>query len=499
MKQNILGALAVFSLLVGARAFSASPLQSSEAETLSDSIKHFDWQAPVPELISSYQQIRSGYVNLDRPNMADSDLIELKFQMLFFEQWFAPYLEKRIVDEKLYSRDERQEIFDQLSIILSEKNADKLGIKIHKRAPNRDLDVKPLEGTKWSEFKKWEGDKEFSNYDIDGESVSFHGMTLQTGDVLVGDLDSLTHAISGSFRTPSEVASHSAIFVMMKDGARSIPTVFDVHESGLRATPLSLFLGEKVSAYMEVYRSVTPGPAGWQAALRNAFVDALARGEAFPFDFETNDTDRQAYICTELVEEFRMRAGMPPVRRLSHTFDWAQRNLSLLGEMSPTYLVPNDFATNGQFKMVGYIHSAKAGQEALAWLAADLVGERFRTSTLNVERLQKKLKSNMKIIEKMRKGSFFGKLFLHIAHIPQDSFPSGSPLLIAASVYFDKKVDSGAERCSNHIFNSCYKYFRAEFKDQDPRSFSISDFIANPENRARLGEELSFMDEYFYE
>ncbi len=526
MKMNTKIKILMTSILCMLLPYMAS---ANSVQDIVNNIEQFQFDNKcMNETISKYMQIQKTYINLDRKKSNQSKLVMLKYKMEVFNYWFSQNIIENI--DQLASDDNLnlQNLFDSFPFILKEKQAKRLGLTISKDAPKKFLDVKTLEGTQWSQFISWKDLDLATNYSSNTaqatnseESVYYHGVEFQTGDVIISDTNTYGYEIAASTRDTVQTGNHSAIFVLMKDGDKSIPTVFDMHADGIRATPLSHYLHEKINSYVEIYRLNEHEKMmlsnNWKSRIRKYFESNLAKQQSYRFDFTASaeNNDQRKLTCAELVLLALEAGGMTaPFTKLTNTTDAALKMIKSFGTFSGKYLAPADFVYDGRFKMVGYFDMLNVKKNLLIKLNSVILAEVIQNQTINTQTVLEKIKTHVKLISAMTNPkSFMGKLLIALSGVNTTSFPEGEPTLIALNLFFEEEVTKSISACLGEVshlvtdnnsteneatldFLPCYYHFAPILENLTPK-FNVKDFLFNSENSRYMKMAMKDHLEYF--
>jgi len=499
---------------------------SITSQDITYEIENFQFEASeIEQTVASYQQIQKSYVQLHRERSNHSELMFLKYKMEIFNYWFSQKLIKNV--EKLArSREQVEEIFDLLPFILKDDFARKIGIKSSKNSPEKFLEVKTLERTLWSLFDNWKNLSLATSYPIEGESAYFHGITFQTGDLIVGDTNTYSYELTTATRDTEETGNHSAIFVLMHVNGRSVPTVFDMHADGVRATPLSHYLNGRINTYLEVYRLDEKErrllDKDWQSKIRAYFEKVVLKQRSYKFDFtaRVENNDRNMLTCTELVEEAMRAGGIAPVTELTTTLPVAYEVITKFGTLSREYLTPADFVFDGRFKMVGYVDMLNIKTNILVKLESNVFSRVLKEQSINTNKVLKEINRKAKSIAKIRQPrSLLGKIIRSVSDLTILSFPTGEPNLIAFNLLFNEETENAVKLCSGEKKvivgyrttnkergipmrepikgnDQCYDYFSPLLENLDP-TFDVRNFLTNEENFQVMSRAMKSLLVYF--
>jgi hypothetical protein len=464
---------------------------------IASQIKQFKFNGEqVNKTVQNYQSIQKEYVALDRSQVNKKELVLLKYRMEAFNKWFSEELIETLKSNNEISIIKKQKLFNNLPFIISDSDAKSLNIKASTDSPRKYLKVKTLQETRWSSFKKWKNKKLATSYTISGESATFHGITFTTGDIIIGDTNTFGYELAGATRDTPQTGNHGAIFVMMHEGDRLIPTVFDMHTGGLRASPLSHYMNKKINTYIEIYRlkkSEKVAKLNWQDEIRAYFLSVLDQQKMFHFDFsvETTNDEEKNLTCTELIHNVLTKnAGISPLQKVTQFKQASFDILSQFGTIGQAYVAPADFVYDSRFKMVGYLDMLEVRRNLLIKLNAKQLEILFDTKTVNVDKAYKEINTTIGLLSKMkRKNSFLGRIMRALTGLKISSFPNGDMGIIGISAFFDKTIKSSILECGSRK-KLCGQHFNKELEDLNPATFDVNNFLESNENNEVMGNTM---------
>ena len=496
----------VISLLIFA--FFSNTLLATSVSRIKKDIESFKFNPKnnLAKTLGAYHKIQKDYLNFTRKREEGEKIVELKYQMQIFNKWFSQRLYAEL-SKKRYSSQKIQKIINQLPFMYTFKEAARLGVKYSGSFPQKHLNVETLLGTYWSEFKTWKDLEASKGVIIDDETALYHGIYLKTGDVIVGDINSYGYEYMAATRDSEQTGNHSAIFVMMKDGNRFIPTVFDMHANGLRASPLSHYLDRKINTYLEVYRlkrSYSQGLSStWQHSVREYFNHQLNSQYEFKFDFtaDPKNNERKKLTCTELVQTALGHGGVDGIEVKTKTRSDAYAPFSQLGYFSQEYLSPNDYMYDEKYELIGYLDMLNVRRNLLIKLNSVALEYLFQHYQANIPAMKKIISDNVKGINHMKnKGSFLGQLLREVSGLKHSSFPAGHPNLIAISKYFEDQIEVSVLKCLypqkkyapsragqngmsrfRKVKDKCYRHFKPLLDSLSPQ-FNVHHFLNDEKN-----------------
>ncbi len=342
-----------------------------------------------------------------------------------------------MVEKKLLRIKDRQEIEFEAQILNEHKQ------KFY-RLPRKSLPIEGVKGSDWP-LSRWESDKEFYNYQFEGDEVLFRGLRLRSGDVF------LNHPIEkpvGIFTAISEkrtVFSHGAMIVFIHNKWGRLPVVVDLHERGIRAVPLHHYFGSKVIGYGEVFRMQNTA-RDFEFQIDRA-VKELMRVE-HPYDL-TGSEDRKALSCVEMISYVLELMGEPKLQMTNQIRDNIYKNILRLGKLSQQkFQTSNDVLLDSRFSYVGYIDNTQSLEVQLSnELLLDLFREKMDQKIMKNSKSLSRLFGEIAIDQVRNKKSLFGGFILGLTGFTRETFPVGDPGLLTAVNAIDNIFAKAMDRC----------------------------------------------------
>jgi hypothetical protein len=480
-------------------------IQSAPAfgASLPQQIASFDWSQvskdPVNGL-SLYQNLENQIRELKRTDPDRAEAFELKYQWAHFSMEFRRILVPALRSKRV-PRDQIIQLLKDRSFVLSPEQASSLGVPTVVGIPEGRFTVYPLQGTANSRFANWSSNPIYSEgYTIEQDAVLYRGLSLKTGDLISVDLNTKTFGIAGSLQTKDQLTNHGGLLVLIRVQNRILPTVLDIHQAGLRATPLHLFLSQDLSAYAEIVRPVTIDEAA-RRRIEATVAAILALNESFAFDFSAFDTKprpRFGYLCTTFINEIFERSGVPTLEGSTEHHPKTQINLLKLGLIASAYLSPSDFLDSPQTEWIGFFENGRARARSLTFFAAQVFGSAMRTRDLSGPKALRAADTNVRGVEAMRDpDSNLGAIIRQVAGIPLEAVPFGEASLIGASVYIDQNIEKAVQFCTEIPTSLCAKHFDGYFAARDPRRFSMKELLGDLSSKNVVSENMKFLEEIF--
>ena len=295
--------------------------------------------------------------------------------------------------------------------------------------PAMDLKIQANRDSPWS-WQKWTAIPAFSEYAFHGDMVSFRGLELQAGDVILANVNLDGNMVYSALSDPKGVYTHSAVLVFLRDGERRFPAVVETYEKGVRAVPLAVFLNARFLAAAEVYRHRDVGPE--HSGAFSEAAEAMIR-DTRGYNCASWDDDRTYLSCTSvgrfLLEDVGVD-GVEPRSAISHP--QIRRNLQRVGyqDLDP-FFAPVDYLLNPRFGFVGAIDNHQFARLT----ARELVEHRFRTAFEKVELDPSLLPFMQRVnhfaLTQMRRQSPIGKVIGVATGFTDVNLPKGPDSMIA--------------------------------------------------------------------
>jgi hypothetical protein len=317
--------------------------------------------------------------------------------------------------------------------------------------PHRDLDIRPTAGSDWP-FERWSTLPEFANYDFAADgSVRFRGLELRSGDIFLIDLNDDSSDLYTAYTTNESLYGHFAIFAILERNGLRFPAAIEIHEKGLRAVPLHLFLNPRFAAYVQVYR-LKERPQGWDAKISEVVQAALR--ESHPYDFYSRDQIDGPLTCTAVGSLVLERTGIAPVALRSPVDPLILPNFEELGMDLDRILTPTDYARDSRFESVGSIDNSELPRALAHQLISGAVAEELRERLLDTRRLPGEYQFNLFAIREAQRRTPTGEALLALEGFHDADFPSGPAPLIALMPILDQEMGAAADELTPEIENS---------------------------------------------
>ena len=389
---------------------------------------------------------REAYLGLDRPRADPHELLRHKFEFAFWRRGLLGQLVDGIGRFRKAEQEAAIEALVELGIRLPGRQLQQVARGVRDpqllerllvaqgrgagRAggPNVDLKIRANRSSAWP-LERWAEIRAFSEYDFEDEGVRYRGLHLLPGDVLLSNVNLDGNGLYTVLADPRSFCSHAAVFAILEQGGRSLPAVIETYEKGVRAVPLSVFLGARFSAYTEVYRHRAMGPAE-RARLNRVAPDMLRRVQGYNFD--TEDPRRDYQSCTSVPRFLLEDAGIERIATKSRLADpQIQRNLEQLGYTAFDFFAPVDYMRDEGFSCVGWMDNDQMARV----LTRDLVESRFRglfsQRAIDPGRLPLRARINRWGIGHIRRSTRLGRLISRVEGFDHVSLPRGPDDVIA--------------------------------------------------------------------
>jgi hypothetical protein len=332
--------------------------------------------------------------------------------------------------------------------------------------------------SRWS-FNRWKRLREFSEYQFEGDGVRYRGNWFRPGDVLLANVNLDGNGVYTSLSDPKNFSSHSAFVAILQDAGRSFPAVIETYEKGVRAVPLSVFLGPRFSAYVEVYRSRRMSSD--HAKLVNA--SALAFTENVKgYNFDSEDSDRQYMSCTSVGRFLLQDAGLPPVpTKSSIGAPGIVRNLTKVGYTFFSFFAPVDYLLDEAMYCVGWIDNNQFSRLLTRELVDRKFREQFASRDLDPRKFPRMWRLNLWGIRHIRRQTLFGRLLAVATGFNHISLPKGPDELISVITLVESQLGKVIDRVHSPV----------EQRLTNEIFFDVERFADDPGVQAMLSENMN--------
>ena len=361
------------------------------------------------------------------------------------------------------------------------------------RIPPVDLPIFPVKGSKHV-WESWSKDERFSleYYEHDEPSeVRVHGVAFRPGDVILLDQNQAAgDGIMASVVDEPRLAAHVGAVVFLKKEGKIFPAVLEIHEFGMRAIPLSLFLAPRFTNYAEVFRPKHT-PEGWADKVADTAAELMTRPHAY--DLWANEDDDRFLTCSAVALHLLKSSGaaLPTVRSTLGSRGHLRDNLAVLGVTREKYLMPGDFARDERFQMVGVVDSRRLMQNLVNELFTLGFAGLLRDRVLDPAKFPFSFRLNRWGLGQLERGSLAGRLLVWWFGFTLDTLPSGPKDLMALYKVLEPRLAKGGKGLSRGF--TCPLELR-DFSDHDLEFMtgliSIHRLSATPEVQGQVAEQL---------
>ncbi len=354
----------------------------------------------------SIDAINLGYRNLPRWEVSGEELRELKFYM---QQWRLR-THRYLVD---YLRDPD-------------------GMLSRYQGPSKILPIPPVKKTKFG-WDVWSRDRTLSLpfYDYWKGILYLRGLELKSGDMLITDQNMPDgDGVFTSITKEPRLGSHIGFLAFLEVGEDVFPAVIEIHEFGLRAVPLNVFVGPDFSNYIEVFRARNP-PADWARTISNVGLPFLK--EPHSYNLWGNEDDARYLTCATTALHLLRRTGAPcPIRRsVVEDQGLLRANLALLGYHPDKLLMPCDFVKDSQFEFVGALDYLRVKTNMVSEMMGNHMAYLLKNYRVDASTFPQGFKMNRWGLDEMAKGSWAGRAFIRWYGFNENNLPSGPRDLMA--------------------------------------------------------------------
>lgn len=419
------------------------------------------------DCLTAIRRINKAYIQLDRTCTGAHRIVACKLALAFWRRHTQSLLIAELPDwsrsnqaiivqalgelglripERLHSRLSRL-LRDKAHFagLLAKQGLQTRGnVDFYKRAgPCADLKITANRCSAWP-FKKWREIEAFSEYEVEDSGVYYRGMLFYPGDMLLADVNLDGNGIYTALSEPKNPYNHAAVFAILEYQGRRFPAAIETYEKGVRAVPLSVFLGPRYSAYTEVYRHRGLSKMHYErintAALHT--IDAV-----HGYNFDTEDDDRCYMSCTSVGRFILEDAGLKRLTTKSRIADeQVQRNLKKLGYTYFSFFAPVDYVMDENMDCVGWVDNNQCDRMITRNLVETCFGERFARRDIDTGKFPSMYRVNLWGIDHIRRRTNMGKLISKIEGFDHVDLPKGPDPIIAVIKLTEAQIGRGIKK-----------------------------------------------------
>lgn len=292
-------------------------------------------------------------------------------------------------------------------------------------------------------FERWSKNSEFSNYKISGNNISFRGLELRPGDILMVSPTLETGGLFTVFSTPDSFSAHVAFIAVLNYSGKAFPSVVEIHEHGLRAVPLSTYFAGDFSTYIEVIRLNEINESHYDKINSFYFKNLpVCHG----YSFHTDDRDDNHFTCTRVINELLAYLDLPLFKQTSiYQNEKLIRNLHHLNFKFDNILEPNDILINPRATFIGTIDNQNLSFEVSGRLAVNYYCHMLSTKTLDLKKLSLFYQILFYFTKVIQSGNVLGKIIGWIFGYNSKNFPKGSAELLSYFYIVDPQLTKMAK------------------------------------------------------
>ena len=348
--------------------------------------------------------------------------------------------------------------------------------------PMRKLKMIPIKPSKWP-FKKWAQISEFSEYDFKDEGVMFRGVFLKPGDMLLANLHTPGDSVYTVASDPRGYYSHYALFAILEENGKRFPSAIEIHEHGVRAVPLSIFLSRQFTTYTEVFRFHSV-PKGWEPKINEESYKLIHETNAYDF-YNLEESDR--YLsCAGVGSCVYKRIGVEPISTKSGYSQHVFLNLNVLGLSMKSLLTPTDYMVDSRVKYVGVFDNDYFLENVTSEIITRKVRRLFYTMVIEPNQFPWLFKFNRWGITQIKNGTWLGSLFLWVEGFSRGNFPHGPTDAMALVEIVESETQKAVDKSKPEIALEIPKGL-----------FSIHDLEENPKVQAIADKNITPIQAWF--
>ena len=447
------------------------------------------------EALEKIQGINQAYAGLERHRTDADEILGRKFSVAFWRQRF---LNELVHGLPVWLRQDQEglvRILSELKVLIPETLKARLsqtirnpelfallmaeqGIKSGdlsqelsgKAGPGVDLKITANRSSAWP-FEKWQKIKAFSEYQFEGDGVSYRGVFFRPGDIILSNANLDGNGLYTALADPRSFCSHSAVVAFLTADNHRFPALIETFEKGVRAVPLNVFLGPRFSSYNEIYRHKSLGADNLER-LNQAALDAIRNVKGYNFD--TEDPDRGYMSCSSVGRFLLQDAGLDKIETKSQIqHPQIQKNLGELGYTFFRFFAPVDYLLDQKLSFVGWVDNNQFDK----LLARELVESHFRTlfsqNEISVGKFPFRSRINFWGIDQMRRRTPLGKLISLLEGFDHINLPKGPDRLLSVITLAEAQIGSAIKKTlpfvRNHVANLSSFDLRRAMSDQEVR------------------------------
>lgn len=304
------------------------------------------------------------------------------------------------------------------------------------------------------DYKDWTKRKEFSlsGYESNQNEVLYRGNKFKTGDILLTNQSSDADGLFSTLLDRDINFAHAAVFINLQYLSESFPAVLEINEYGTRAVPLKSFLAREFNSYIEVFRPKKELTSIQQESL--IFETKRFLEETHAFDIYQDRTQDHYLNCARTIELIYKRAEIPLEIGDSKYHHATYTNLHTLGiqdSIGKMLLMPDDYALNGQFNIVGAIANSTIEDMLARNLTRAYFQNIWRTKILNPQSFPVSEKFKFHMIKLIQKNGLASRALLSFLGMSFDEFPSGPATFMSLVTFGDSTMISAVKRVKEEL------------------------------------------------
>jgi hypothetical protein len=250
--------------------------------------------------------------------------------------------------------------------------------------PDKWIRIPPSFRSSWP-FERWSKYPQFARYLRDAERVIYRGIEFRPGDVLIINLQNPSEGLFTMVLEGRNYAPHMGMYIEIETEQGRFPAIYEIHQVGVRAVPLHVFLSDAVSSYVEVYRHRSFQPE-WGELLDASARQILLENQGFNLFADEDHSHANHYLtCTSAVEYLVEKSGialtLPGPSKLAPT---TLAHVEPLGFETAGFLSPTDIVQWDQMELVGIIDNGYFSDNITRQLVNERLSERLANDPLSL-------------------------------------------------------------------------------------------------------------------
>ncbi|MES3036781.1 MAG: YiiX/YebB-like N1pC/P60 family cysteine hydrolase, partial [Bdellovibrionota bacterium] len=324
---------------------------------------------------------------------------------------------------------------------------------------------------------------------VNDNKVLYRNVVFQPGDIILANRKDDSDGIFTTLVEGHQCFAHVAIFAMLEKEGMKYPSIVEIHHEGVRAIPLKVYLSDNFISYVEVYRHKSSNTDFQNCISRES---QLMLNEVHGFSIYMDDSQEVYLSCALTASQLYRRAGMGPVTGKSRYSLKTIPNLRVLGNECGAFrdlLMPDDFAKNTNFKIVGAIDNGRFYEVTARTLARERIRIIWQTRTLNPKKFPKIIPIVKFCINRIHNRTWvLGPWLAKKMGFTVENFPSGPATFISMVPTTEARMMESSRILAAVLKASPMRYLSCQSWDE---------FNSQPELRKMVVKSLAHFEELY--